>query len=68
MEFDKWKDEFLKDITKCTKENRLTLSDINSNGLKLYENNCYKIWGLPFYNQETESEFKEEFKTLVSIN
>jgi len=67
MEFDKWKDEFLKDITKCTKENRLKLTDINNKGLKLYENNCYKIWGLPFYNQETESEFKEEFKTLVGI-
>lgn len=67
MEFDKWKDEFLQDITKCTKENRLKLIDINNNGLNLYENNCYKIWGLPFYNQETESEFKEEFKTLVSI-
>jgi type III restriction enzyme len=62
---EKWKNEFLADITKCTNEKSLVLKDINENTLKLYENSCYKIWGLPFYNYLQESEFKEKFKELV---
>ncbi|MCX6076813.1 MAG: DEAD/DEAH box helicase family protein [Campylobacterales bacterium] len=63
---EKWKNEFLADITKCTNENSLILKDINENVLKLYENSCYKIWGLPFYNYAQESDFKEKFTELVS--
>lgn len=65
IEFDKWKNEFLEDITKCTNENRLKLQDINEDGLKLYENSCYKIFGLPFYNYANESEFREKFVELI---
>ena len=62
---EKWKNDFLKDITKCTNENKISLEDINENGLELYENKCYKILGLPFYNFEMESEFKEEFNNII---
>ena len=65
LEFDRWKNDFLKDITKCTNENKISLEDINKNSLALYENKCYKILGLPFYNFEIESEFKEEFKNII---
>ncbi|MBE0515489.1 DEAD/DEAH box helicase family protein [Sulfurimonas sp.] len=62
---EKWKNEFLEDITKLTAQNSLVLEDINENGLKLYENACYKLFGLPFYNYANESEFKEKFAELV---
>lgn len=62
---EKWKNEFLEDITKCTNENRLKLQDVNEDGLKLYENSCYKIFGLPFYNYANESEFREKFVELI---
>ena len=51
----------LNDITKCTKQNLISLEDINENGLKLYENNSYKILGLPFYNYVEEEDFKKIF-------
>jgi len=62
---EKWKNEFLADITKCTNENRLKLQDVNEEGLKLYENSCYKLYGLPFYNYASESEFKDKFSELI---
>jgi len=62
---EKWKNEFLDDITRCTNEKSLKLKDINENGLILYENSCYKIFGLPFYNYAQESEFKGEFQKLL---
>ncbi len=65
FEFDSWKNEFLLDITRCTKDNRLSLKDINDKSLPLYENRCYKILGLPFYNNALESKFKVEFEELV---
>lgn len=64
---EKWKNDFLKDITKCTNENKISLEDINEKGLELYENRCYKILGLPFYNYEEESEFKKEFKNQLNF-
>ncbi|MDX9744322.1 MAG: DEAD/DEAH box helicase family protein [Arcobacteraceae bacterium] len=64
---EKWKDDFLKDITKCTNENKISLENINEEGLPLYENKCYKILGLPFYNFEMESEFKVEFRNSLNI-
>jgi type III restriction enzyme len=62
---EKWKNEFLSDITKCTNAKSLILKDINEDGLTLYENSCYKIFGLPFYNYAQEHEFKEEFRELI---
>ncbi|MFZ2889452.1 hypothetical protein, partial [Sulfuricurvum sp.] len=62
---EKWKNEFLNDITKLTSQNSLVLHDRNENGLELYENSCYKLFGLPFYNYEQESEFRENFSKLV---
>ena len=41
------------------------LEDKNKKGLSLYENKCYKILGLPFYNFEMEDEFKKEFQELL---
>ncbi|MDX4057244.1 DEAD/DEAH box helicase family protein [Aliarcobacter skirrowii] len=68
FDFDKWKNDFLEDITKCTNENKISLEDINENRLSLYENKCYKILGLPFYNEEYENEFKEEFLSNLLNN
>lgn len=65
LEVDKWKNEFLSDITKCTNAKSLILKDINEDGLTLYENSCYKVFGLPFYNYSQEHEFKREFKELI---
>lgn len=62
---EKWKNEFLADITKLTSQNSLVLHDRNENGLELYENSCYRLFGLPFYNYANESEFKENFSKLV---
>jgi len=65
---EKWKNEFLEAITECTKEDKLILNDVNENGLALYENRCYKVFGLPFYNDALESEFKENFNELLLKN
>jgi len=63
---EKWKNEFLEAITNFTNENKINLTNINlRDSLHLYENNCYKIYGLPFYNQANESEFKNEFSEVV---
>lgn len=62
---EKWKNEFLSAITKFTNEAKIKLEDINKQNLKLYENSCYKLYGLPFYNQAMETEFKEDFKRIL---
>lgn len=62
---ERWKNEFLNAITNFTQESKINLTDINKDSLHLYENNCYKIYGLPFYNQANESEFRDKFKTLI---
>ncbi|MFA6188571.1 MAG: DEAD/DEAH box helicase family protein [Sulfuricurvum sp.] len=62
---EKWKNEFLADITKLTSQNGLVLHDRNENGLELYENSCYRLLGLPFYNYANENEFKEDFSILL---
>jgi len=62
---EKWKNEFLEAITECTKDGKLILNDVNEDGLKLYENSCYKVFGLPFYNANAEVEFKEKFSDLL---
>jgi len=65
FEYDEWKNQFLEAITECTKENKLALVDINDKALPMYENSCYKVLGLPFYNNDLESKFKDEFEALV---
>ncbi len=62
---EKWKNDFLKDITDFTNKSKITLEDQNKDTLELYENKCYKIWGLPFYNKELEVDFKVEFESLL---
>lgn len=62
---EKWKNDFLEDITKATKENKVSLENINEKGLSLYENSCYKILGLPFYNYDMENEFEIKFKDTI---
>lgn len=62
---EKWKNDFLSDITRCTNENKISLHDINENGFELYENSCYKLFGLPFYNYADESKFKDKFSELI---
>lgn len=47
-EFDKWKEEFLKNISLIFKDNNIKFSKQNST----------KIVGLPFYNSDDENEFK----------
>jgi type III restriction enzyme len=62
---ERWKNEFLEDITKFTNEKKISFHDINKSGLKLYENSCYKLFGLPFYNYADESNFKDKFSELI---
>ena len=65
MSNEKWKNDFLEAITECTKENKLALVDINDKVLPMYENSCYKVLGLPFYNNDLEPKFKDDFEALV---
>ncbi len=67
MSSEKWKNEFLKDMTALTKSNELLLESRDNQALKLYENSCYKIYGLPFYNKELEGEFKEAFEKIILL-
>ncbi len=62
---DVWKEEFLEQITTFTKEHKLKLQDINSKALKLYENSCYKVYGVPFYNEKKRVEFEDSFIKVV---
>ncbi|MEA3314892.1 MAG: hypothetical protein U9Q30_03445 [Campylobacterota bacterium] len=55
-----------KDITKCTNNGDIKLVNINKdNKTTYYENRCYKIYGLPFYNKDMEDDFKKDFKALL---
>jgi len=67
LEYDEWKEEFLEAITVCTKDKKLILEDKNVKALPLYENNCYRVLGLPFYNNKLEGEFKEEFERVLLV-
>jgi len=63
--FDSWKEEFLQQITKFTQANKIQLKDVNTQALKLYENSCYKVYGVPFYNQEKETDFKKNLFEVI---
>ncbi len=62
---EKWKNEFLNAITAFTNEEKIKLQNINGQKLELYENSCYKLYGLPFYNQELELAFRDEFARIL---
>ena len=53
-ERDSWKDEFLKKITERYGEKELLE----------YEDDTYRLIGLPLYSSEDTSEFNEEFQKL----
>ena len=52
----KWKANFLEEIKEKFKDKVLEFS----------KSKKYKIIGLPFYNQETENEFKEKLSGTLS--
>ena len=54
-ENDKWKERFLKEITDKFKEKILILSDKSK----------YRLFGIPFYNNEDENKFKESIHSLI---
>lgn len=62
---DIWKEEFLEQITTFTKEHEIKLQDINMDVLKLYENSCYKVYGIPFYNKEKKFEFRNDLYKII---
>jgi len=67
LELDKWKNDFLLTITKLTEDNKLKLECVNDESLKMYDNECYKIYGLPFYNDELKDDFVESFTSLLEV-
>jgi type III restriction enzyme len=55
-EHDKWKNEFLQEITKLNK---------NSKPLK-YSNKKYKVLGVEFYNKSIENDFRDKFYEVLN--
>ena len=63
---DEWKNEFLKEITKLTKENKLKIDNMKD-GIEVFENENYKILGFQLYNknlEDTENRMEKEFEEL----
>ena len=56
LDKDSWKEEFLSNI------------DTEITDSKLTENEEYRIYGLPFYNVNYESEFKKELFKILDLN
>ncbi|PIY94347.1 MAG: type III deoxyribonuclease [Candidatus Levybacteria bacterium CG_4_10_14_0_8_um_filter_35_23] len=52
---DEWKQEFLLEIKK---ENKI---------VNLFENDKYKIFGLPFFQENRKAQFKDKLEELISI-
>lgn len=52
---DKWKEDFLKEI-----ENEYELETV-------FENDKFKLVGMPFYNEGNREEFEEKFKEIISV-
>lgn len=66
---EKWKEDILLKITELTKNKEMKLIDINKNlDTTYYENPCYKVLGMPFYNIDTQDDFKAEFDRLILKN
>ena len=55
---DKWKEEFLEQINVKAKIKKIDM---------LYEDDKFKIIGLPFYNYQTRQKFEEKFKEKLKI-
>jgi len=58
IEKDKWKEEFLEKMNVKAKIKKLDL---------LYEDDKFKVIGLPFYNYQTRQKFEEKFKEKLKI-
>lgn len=56
LDKDSWKEKFLSNI------------DTEITDSKLTENEEYRIYGLPFYNVNYESEFKKELFKILDLN
>jgi type III restriction enzyme len=55
---DKWKEEFLEQIHVKAKITEMEM---------LYEDDNYKIYGLPFYNHQTRHKFEMKFNELLKV-
>ncbi|MCX6250120.1 MAG: DEAD/DEAH box helicase family protein [Bacteroidetes bacterium] len=55
---DQWKEDFLIEIDIKAKVKRVEL---------LYENDKFKIFGLPFYNYQTRQKFEMKFKEVLKV-
>lgn len=55
---DKWKEEFLEQIHIKAKIKKIEM---------LYEDDKYKIFGLPFYNYQTRHKFETKFKEVLKV-
>jgi type III restriction enzyme len=55
---DKWKEEFLEQINVKAKIKKIDM---------LYEDDKYKVIGLPFYNYQTRQKFEEKFKEKLKL-
>lgn len=58
IEKDKWKEEFLEQINVKAKIKKVDL---------LYEDDKFKVIGLPFYNYQTRQKFEEKFKERLKL-
>ena len=58
IEKDKWKEEFLEEINIKAKIKKIEM---------LYEDDKYKIIGLPFYNYNTQQKFKAKFAEVLKV-
>jgi type III restriction enzyme len=55
---DKWKEEFLEQINVKAKIKKIDM---------LYEDEKFKVFGLPFYNYRTKQKFEEKFMVKLNI-
>ena len=65
LELDIWKEDFLKDITRLTNTNKIELECVNKDSLEMYDNDCYKLYGLPFFNDDLKDKFDDKFQELI---
>ena len=56
IQTDKWKEDFLKEIENESKMQVLA------------ENTEYKLFGMPFYNENNKSDFIDAFNDKIGIN
>jgi len=51
--------------TRLTNINKIKLECVNKDNLEMYDNDCYKLYGLPFFNDDLKDEFDTEFQKLI---